>query len=545
MEEKNKKKRMLYVLLGAVALLIVLVGGTYAYFSASVSNSNTIGGNTQNINNNSLTLTVKKVVFNGTNAPSNDLVPAYFGVDNNEELNVSAPSELGLTQVSSMLAHKCEQDGFTGCHVYQINISADQNITHANLLLNLSVSNLNGASSIENKNQWGYVVFQADGTVDSSTGATSGLTNPVLNANNGAPAAIGNGVTNLDIHNDSTLSSTVVTYYLLVYLNDTGESQNNVVSNSGDANYAVGSYSGTLELQALGGKVRACFTPNGVCEAEVSNGTLRSRLVQRVPDPDNPESIIGVIRQVFGRTIDNESINNIYTVNHTSVPSDALYSWDASEEQNGSVMAWVTGNGEPIVGDYNYCKETVYDSNGKVLDAQLFSEEVCNRELQDFNVTYNEEFSPPEAEQYSVVIDNNLTEKEASKYTSYNLYIGQVGGVKAPSDSSELFAGFTNANIIDLSNLDTSNVTDMSEMFSDCSSVTILDLRSFNFNSIVERNGNIQGLFDGAYDLTTITCAAEDETILCSEINETEYIGIITINNTRQCEGISGSGSSR
>ena len=488
MEEKNKKKRMLYVLLGAVALLIVLVGGTYAYFSASVSNSNTIGGNTQNINNNSLTLTVKKVVFNGTSAPSNDLVPAYFGTCGSGDVStygctadgikVIDPAHLKVAQVSSMLTNKCEQDGFTGCHVYQINISADQNITHANLLLNLSVSNLNGASSIENKNQWGYVVFGADGTVDSSTGATSGLTNPVLNANNGAPAAIGNGVTNLDIHNDSTLSSTVVTYYLLVYLNDTGASQNNVVSNSGDANYAVGSYSGTLELQALGGKVRACFTPNGVCEAEVSNGTLMSRLFYPLGDvndngiEDEHDRYIFVSDNIFGREMNSNSIVGIYTVNHTNIPANAAASWDVSEEQNGSVMAW-------------------------------------------------------------------LIEDNSGEDPVYDLYIGQEGGVKAPSDSSDLFAGFVDANIIDLSYLDTQNVTNMFEMFWGCGSVTTLDLSNFNFNSIVEHNGNIQGLFDGAYNLTTITCAAEDEEILCNQINEAESIGV-TINGTRQCEGESG-----
>ena len=80
----------------------------------------------------------------------------------------------------------------------------------------------------------------------------------------------------------------------------------------------------------------------------------------------------------------------------------------------------------------------------------------------------------------------------------------------------------------------------MSEMFSYCSSVTTLDLRNFNFNSIVERNGNIQDLFVGAWDLTTITYAAEDETILCNRINEAENIGPITINGTSQCEGDSG-----
>ena len=96
MEEKNnKRKKLLYPLL-AVALLLALVVGTYAFFSASVSN-NSIGGSSLNISGDDLSVTVKKVVFNGASASSDNLVPAWFGYSSGTTLNNDDPSSYQLT----------------------------------------------------------------------------------------------------------------------------------------------------------------------------------------------------------------------------------------------------------------------------------------------------------------------------------------------------------------------------------------------------------------------------------------------------------------
>lgn len=58
---------------------------------------------------------------------------------------------------------------------------------------------------------------------------------------------------------------------------------------------------------------------------------------------------------------------------------------------------------------------------------------------------------------------------------------------------------------LDLSNFDTSSVTDMGSMFEDCSSLTELDLSSFDTSSVTD----IIWIFEGCQNLQTIY--AKDE----------------------------------
>lgn len=279
MEENQRKgPGVFYAVVGVATLVVAIIGATFAYFSASVTpgnGSDTITGQTQNINGSDLTLTVNKVVFADAVAAYPTLVPAYFGSTSNT-LNVADPTALTSTQVGTMLSNNCEKDGFTGCHVYRITISATQDIAHANLLLDLE---LTGTPNTNAKDQWGYVVFQATETPDSGDSTkTASFSAITLNAashgnsdkiyNTTATVAQGHNasthyVDDMDLHSNAgltvttsnnTTTSNPVTYYLLVYVNDTDTAQNV----EGD-NYVVGGYSGALELQALDGKVRATF----------------------------------------------------------------------------------------------------------------------------------------------------------------------------------------------------------------------------------------------------------------------------------------------
>jgi len=66
----------------------------------------------------------------------------------------------------------------------------------------------------------------------------------------------------------------------------------------------------------------------------------------------------------------------------------------------------------------------------------------------------------------------------------YELYLAQDGGVVANPDSSYLFMNFNNVKSMDLSNFDTSKVTNMPRMFAGCSSLTELDISSMTFDSV-------------------------------------------------------------
>ena len=127
--------------------------------------------------------------------------------------------------------------------------------------------------------------------------------------------------------------------------------------------------------------------------------------------------------KVFNSEIKRSAVERIITVSTNEVPSDIIGSFDVSEKQNGSIMAW-------------YKDE---DGNGL-----------------------------------------------------YELYIGQDGGVKANSNSKYLFALYTNATNIDLSNLDTSNVTDFSNLFVKCTSVNKLDLNNFNTSKAIDMSRMFQ-----------------------------------------------------
>ena len=103
-------------------------------------------------------------------------------------------------------------------------------------------------------------------------------------------------------------------------------------------------------------------------------------------------------------------------------------------------------------------------------------------------------------------------------------------GVKAPEDSTKLFASFSNVEEMDLSgldtsevvntqlmfygcknlesldvsNFDTSNVTFMEQMFSSCSNLKSLDLSSFNTENVTE----MSMMFDSCFSLETINLSS-------------------------------------
>ncbi len=94
--------------------------------------------------------------------------------------------------------------------------------------------------------------------------------------------------------------------------------------------------------------------------------------------------------------------------------------------------------------------------------------------------------------------DNNIP--------SWNSYSSEIkkcvieSGVKANKGVSYMFGGCSSLTTLDLSNFDTSNVTNMDRMFEDCSSLTTLDLSSFDTSKVTD----MEGMFNGCSSLTTL-----------------------------------------
>ena len=128
-----------------------------------------------------------------------------------------------------------------------------------------------------------------------------------------------------------------------------------------------------------------------------------------------------------------EKITSIEFLNNKNIPSETVQSWDVSERQDGSVMAWIVNDLE--------------------------------------NTGY------------------------------YKLYIGGDGEVTANPNSNSLFKNFRQAKTIDLSNLDTSHVTNMSGMFAGCNSLGNI---VFGNNFYTSKVTNMSNMFNNCYELTNL-----------------------------------------
>ena len=253
MEEKKEKRKLLLVIAVFTLLIVASVGGVYAYFAARAINTGAeITGRTLDIDGTKLTIAAQRVNLNPTPVPvSDNLVPAKFGVE---------PTEITTTEVNRALDKKCSNGGYTGCHVWKITASTTQNIPSANIKLNLNLI------SVQDKNQWSYVVYTGGDTVSSNI-INKGLINTTFP----------NTTTTIDIHNGASLTvGTPSIYYVMVYLNNTNSVQNDGVTVS--TTNETGTYNGTVTLEAMGGEVYVSFydepTDASFFEYTIDNGEV-------------------------------------------------------------------------------------------------------------------------------------------------------------------------------------------------------------------------------------------------------------------------------
>lgn len=249
MEENNRKgPGVFYAVVGVATLVVAIIGATFAYFSASATpDTTTVTGQTNNITGSNLTLTVTKLFEDkigtgaGKLAATQNLVPADF-------------NDASTTDITNAITNYCIDDGYTGCHMYDIMIKCDQTISEANLLLDLAVTPISGGS----KDNWKYLVFQQSNTATSTLSAANTITT--------SATSLATDETDEDLHSRNgnaagLTANTEVHYFLMVYLKNIDAAQNDSsATNEGETTYEFGSYSGSLELHAMGGEVKATFS---------------------------------------------------------------------------------------------------------------------------------------------------------------------------------------------------------------------------------------------------------------------------------------------
>lgn len=252
--EENKKGSTLYVVLGVATLVVAIIGATFAYFSASASvGGDTIQGGTSDVGN-ALSIKVDRVLFgaekDGTGAYSN-LVPAVIDVD--------------ATGIAKAVNGKCVSKGYTGCHLYKITATTQQDLAAANILLHSF--DVTGTGTID-KESWKFVVFTGTEATDGEEGSQTTTYTVSSIIGNAAQSFTGDAAqvpteadANLgyNINSGLGLKKGDHVYYLLVYLANKENNIQNPTDNTNEHN-AVGTYSGSIAFNAAGGKVVANFT---------------------------------------------------------------------------------------------------------------------------------------------------------------------------------------------------------------------------------------------------------------------------------------------
>ena len=159
-------------------------------------------------------------------------------------------------------------------------------------------------------------------------------------------------------------------------------------------------------------------------------------------------------------------ITTIITKKDNIVPATAVASWDISEAGDGSVMAYVEKTDEVLEPQPTNVK--IYSNKGETKD---ILETIYATPLEGTDIEY-----------------------------AYKLTIGGEDGIIANESMISYFEGFRNMTSVDLSSLDTSEVTNMVNMFANCSSLPSLDVSSFDTSKVTD----MSSMFNRCTSLTSL-----------------------------------------
>ena len=221
--------------------------------------------------------------------------------------------------------------------------------------------------------------------------------------------------------------------------------------------------------------------------------------------------------QVFHSGIYRYDVGSVTFLDTTAdAPEDA---WDISEKENGSVLAWVTGQapaydlyiaGEGGVQAPRYCSYlfagylnatsitfgTAFDTSEVTGMDRMFSdcEKLTNLDVHNFDTSQVTNMTG---------MFSQCSELSSLDVTSFNTSL--------VFDMNEMFYGCSKLSSLDVNSFDTSQVTAMRGMFFGCSSLTDLDLRSFDTSQVTSMwemfssCGKLKNLDVSSFDTSSVT----------------------------------------
>lgn len=231
---------------------------------------------------------------------------------------------------------------------------------------------------------------------------------------------------------------------------------------------------------------------------------------------------------VFGSDIQRFQIRSVTFLNSVrEAPSDC---WDVSEAQDGSVLAWVKENG--TVSTLNSLVQFEAQKTGTGYDLYIAAESGingrnCSGLFKAFSnvasISFNECFHTDEADNMngmfyackslksldvSSLNTSNVTSMRLMFDDCKNLTSLDVRGFNTSKVKSmdRMFNSCESLTNLDVSSLDTSNVTSVGLMFGYCKNLTSLDVSNFDTSNVT----NMGSMFDACENLTSLDVSGFD-----------------------------------
>ncbi|NLA32868.1 MAG: BspA family leucine-rich repeat surface protein, partial [Mollicutes bacterium] len=186
------------------------------------------------------------------------------------------------------------------------------------------------------------------------------------------------------------------------------------------------------------------------------------------------------------------SITSITFEDEIDIPVGAFASWDVSEDQDGSVMAYIIDDG---LGKSTY--ELYIQTNSNVI--------MANTNSSYFFYNFGELTT---INNLSILDTSFVTNMDSMFWNCWYLTSLDLSNFNTSkvTNMARLFSNLGSLTSIDLSSLDTSNVTNMFYMFGYLESITSLDLSNFNTSKVTD----MSLIFEGCIGLTSIDLSPLD-----------------------------------
>ena len=197
-----------------------------------------------------------------------------------------------------------------------------------------------------------------------------------------------------------------------------------------------------------------------------TNNELKSILNFEFDLPGTLINNVSAKNLVFGRSMPKSEIETIYTLDNIDIPETAIATWDATQEQNGTITAWILDE------DNNGLYELYIGTSTGVILLPANSDWFFSN--------------------YNNVKNIDTTHLDTSKVTNI----------------SYMFRNCNSLIGLDLSNFNTSNVTTMSYMFFKCYNLASLDLSGFDTSKVTY----MADMFSGCKSLTSLVALVTKDT---------------------------------